>query len=457
MSMKKRFFPLFALLFIILSCSTNTPLTEDIEDIISNNERNYNNSERTNLNDSIKLYASKRALQFINIEWESLSPIPSRTSHNGYKAGIHKGLLYSSTKEIDKYIGYDVSLRTFLTALRNPHSLIYTEDINGGRSASSYNNKYNGINCGAYMGIVCNTFVDFILGMRVPYNTYEYQYLDKIGVFEKPQNQTFENLKELDIIWEPGHANLILDIEKDDDGNNKEITWIESTSPYPTTHKYNSTDFYSRFNRNNGIIYRKRDFVFQIKPQMYDIHNLTYNNDICTFAGDYACFSEDDKIFINYKKNEYNKIDIYKNDSIFFTERLSENNNDYLYNLTPLKLRYGTYKASLSSMSDHSDYTHFEILQTDISYNKKDNISIITFRSNNSEPIYLEFCYKNGVTRGIYEFTDEEKEKGYVEIDANKLLQDQCGIDRFTEETFVKVFFEGEYGRAKRTLKTDLY
>ena len=130
--MKKKIFFLFSFSIIFLSCSSSHPLTEDIEEIISKSENTPSEIDSTNSNSDKNntefsnldiLNAYKRAHQFMDINWNALSPIPTRENHTGYSEGLHQGMPYSSVKEFNKFIGYDVSIKTFMTALHNPYSL----------------------------------------------------------------------------------------------------------------------------------------------------------------------------------------------------------------------------------------------------------------------------------------------------------------------------------------------
>ena len=77
-------------------------------------------------------------------------------SANGrrYSAGKrYEGMVYSSTKEINTYVGEDISFHTFMTAVNNPKSKLYTEKLN--------ESPYHGVNCRAYYGTVCSGLVSY--------------------------------------------------------------------------------------------------------------------------------------------------------------------------------------------------------------------------------------------------------------------------------------------------------
>lgn len=67
----------------------------------------------------------KRAQQITNIRWEAKSDVPRKTGHFA-AGGTYTGIPYSSVKEMDKFVGFDVSFHTFMTAVNNPRSVLYT-------------------------------------------------------------------------------------------------------------------------------------------------------------------------------------------------------------------------------------------------------------------------------------------------------------------------------------------
>lgn len=461
--MKQKF--LFLLLFSIafISCASN-PLKEDIDEIIADAEEKGNNtsnddsssSETKNVEfSSIEiLNAYKRAHQFLDIRWQALSPIPKRNSHTGYGKGTHKGFPYSSVKEYNKYIGFDVSIKTFMTALHNKYSLLYTEDVLKNRSTSAYGIKYQGTNCGAYMGTTCSSFVAYVLGLKVPYASGEYTYLMNNDIFEKIEDQSFNGIKIMDVIWEPGHANIITNIIRNSSNEIVSVIWSESDSPYVKSTDMTKEQFTNRLTKKGGIIYRYKKWGEQAeyKPSefvsvMGESASYQYNDDICTFAGDYACFREGDLIVINYEKRNFSAMEIMKNDEIIATLDLPADESNHSINLQDLNLGYGQYKARLAGGNGYSDYTYFEVLQADVSYNIEGDNQRINFNSANGTPLYLEFANREGSSLIKYSFTTTDIANKYAIINAKELLYAFCGKSSYGSNVYLKVFFQGKNGR----------
>ena len=406
-------------------------------------------------NDIYKSDIYKRAHQFLDIKWTALKPIASTSSTTGISAGEHVGLPYTSCMEVDKMIGFDVSLRTFMTAVNNPYSLIYTEDLN--RNISGYGFTYHNTGrgtIGGYMGIVCNIFGLNAISYPIPYDTGNFKYLMKRGLFKKISEQNADNLEMGDIIIEPGHCNVIINI-REVSNSNKTIYWGESVMDFPVVNEYTIDDANNRLKSNNGIIYRvncaykqyyeKSPFVAVGDETFTPDYN--YNNDICTFAGDYAAFRKGQKIVINYNLKvvkDYTSIEIYKDDDLQGTYNIEKDSNNF--DLTDLFLEEGYYKARLTNGVSYSDYTYFQIIDTDVSYSLDgDNITVL-FNSNIGYPIFVRLCKIDGGPICIIDLTEDNIRAGNISFDYKKYGSSQ-GYELIEGGTYLKVYFEAEYGR----------
>lgn len=465
---------------ISLSCSTeHTDQIGDIEKIIKEISESDTTSQKSEEEGSSLPYnpldgyekhileAYKRAQQFTDIIWESQGNIPSVNS-GSYNAGVHKGMLYSLANEYNKYIGFDVSIKTFMTAVHNKHSLLYTENISDKNSKSSYGIKYQGNRyyCAPYMGTVCSFFVSYVLGQKIPYHVYEYGAMEKMGVIEKIEDQAINGVQVMDIILESGHVSIITNINRSSSGEVVSLTWSESEIPYMKSTVMYPLEFKGRLEKRGGTIYRFKDWDNSLAYQPSEfvasygeqISDYQYNDDICTFAGDCACFREGDIIVINYRKGPYNEMELYKDNQLIETIPLSADAADFEINLTDRNLAYGTYKARLTNGKSHSDYTYFEILQADVTFENYDSHQKISFHSENGTPIYIQFCSRTGTSFGKYALNNDDLLNGYALVDAKSILGLFRNKTDFTSNVYVKVFFQGRYGRVtNHFLKTNLH
>lgn len=398
----------------------------------------------------------KRAHQLSDISWNALHPVASTSSTTGISEGPHLGLPYTSCMEVDKMVGYDVSIRTFMTCANNPYSLLYTEDLN--RNISGYGFTYHNTGretIGGYMGITCNIFGLGTLAYPIPYDTGNWKYLMKKGIFKKLYQQDSKNFEIGDIIIEPGHCSVIVDIEKDLSGNITTIYWGEATTDFPIIHSYSIGEANSRLSSNKGIIYRTNIYknIYYEKSPFISVadeipnSDFIYNDDICTFAGDYAAFRKGQKIFLNYNLKEvkdFTHIELSKEDEVINTLEISS--SDHRYDLTSLNLDEGYYKARLKKDDYYSDYTYFQIIDTNVSYELSDNIIKVSFSSNTGEPLFVRLCKVDGGPICIVELTEEDKRNGSISFNIEEYGNNQ-GYSLQNGGTYLKVYFEAEYGR----------
>ena len=171
---------------------------------------------------------------------------------------------------------------------------------------------------------------------------------------------------------------------------------------------------------------------------------------------------------LNYNLKEdksWESVELYKNDELMGTYRLSEDAGTYdrgpenypaekaevlpshSFDLSFLNLTKGKYKARLvDSSNNYSDYTNFEILDTSVSYINNNNITHVIFNSVQGSPLFVRFHKQDGGPKAIYEFTSKDIENGYCDIDVSELIKQQHN-NYAAGKTYMKVYFEGEYGR----------
>ena len=138
------------LTLLFLSCSSK-------EDVFPNIIEKNSADKLSSLLEIGSLNAVKKARQMTDISFTPLKPIEA--NHRTYKSGKkYTGLIYSSVKEIGTYVGPNITFHTFMTAIHNPRSKIYTEKIN--------ELPYHGTNCKAYYGTVCSGLVSYALGIQ---------------------------------------------------------------------------------------------------------------------------------------------------------------------------------------------------------------------------------------------------------------------------------------------------
>ena len=190
--------------------------------------------------------AYKKAKQLLNIPWTALAAIPTDGSATGCAAGQHTGMLYSEALQFEKYVGYGCSLRTFMTAVHNPYSVMYTEDTKGtsARKKSAYGFDYlNTVLNGAFYGTVCTAFTCWAIGSPLIWQSYDHAWAAKQGLFVEVADNSATGVRLMDVLWKDGHCRIITDIVRGSDGMPTAIYVSESWQNFPRTLTYTAAQF----------------------------------------------------------------------------------------------------------------------------------------------------------------------------------------------------------------------
>ncbi|MBO4872620.1 MAG: hypothetical protein J5496_04305 [Lachnospiraceae bacterium] len=154
-----------------------------------------------------------------------------------------KGVLYSSVRRLETYVGFNVTPETFLSALSNPDSVAYNDTITG--TGQNVHNHY---------GIVCSCFVSYAVDL--PYRTKCSRWPSIPGIHEVDSTR-LENLQLADIVLNvKTHIALITGIERDVEGKVHYITVSESTMPYVRVTRFSAEEFRGYWLNNGYVIYR---------------------------------------------------------------------------------------------------------------------------------------------------------------------------------------------------------
>lgn len=404
---------------------------------------NYNSH-----NDSIMPNTIRgRAILMSNVVWIPKSDVPNNLGYFGKGENV-VGLPYSSVKELQKFIGLDVSIYTFLTAVNNPYSLLYTEDVAKGKPCY-LGGVYNGKNSHAFYGTVCSSFTAFCYGENNNYTSFNYRNGDVPNYFLK-SDQSIDGISAGDLFWCPGHVALITDVEKDSLGYTNRIELFESAGDKVYSRMYTPSSFSRRLSGNGNI--KKKGYLYRNKLveasatidgdclKNNDIQMLLEslpieNKDICTWFGDKPCIGEWDKLMINFNKKDNDRIIIYKNDEIIDTLDISEIKHSLEYKFAGV----GTYKAQLASDTLMSpDYTCFEVIDTTTKLRNIGEGLLEVIFADNSEPEIIYWVNKSG-EQHTFPITvpNSAKKKG-------KMIIKSCD----KKDAILRVIYRGRYGRA---------
>lgn len=316
-----------------------------------------------------------RAKQLANLRWTPICPFPAtlkppknfipqwndRENVNLYLPAWRPqtGANYSASRYDEKYIGTNVSIHTFMTALSNPHSVLYTRSLHGKHFLSS-----------AFYGTVCSQFVSYILNMPFHIDCQQWPHLDGIS---KVNTEVLENLKLCDIINEKSsHIAIITGINRDGNGNVVDITVTESTPPTIITQVFSPKEFREYWINNNYEIlrYHKTDKItYTPNPWVHLEGDPEFSKPIPTPAlmpdyGDKANYSLGENVTISVFDSEFTSLEV-----IYGKEKTRYDIINGKVVLTPLRIGY--YEIIALSEGKKSDAVCFCVTEASVTTDKK--------------------------------------------------------------------------------------
>ena len=368
----------------------------------------------------------KRAEQIARIKWTPLLNVP-RNSGFFDADKTCSGIPYSSAKEFDKMVGIEVSFVTFMTAVHNPRSVLYTENI--GKS------PYNGKNCATYYGTVCSCAIDYAFDLGAPFWTAMLPYMD---CFTNMGAVSYDKLMPCDIVWSPSHVVMVYSVNTAADGK-QSVTIFESGGPTTNIYTLSRKNFENKWVAYDNVILRCNDFdnvpAFSSLPfagiDGNDTDKYHYNEALCPDRGDFAAYRCGDSVKLNILDDSYQTISLLKDGELFNYRLISSEDEEFK------DLPAGRYKAYLSSQGgSDSDSVEFDVVDTQVEAQASAGGFDIRFSSRNARPEYVLLCGLNGTRKYIRKFTPEEIASGYANVKYS-------GIG----DVYCKVFFATSFGK----------
>ncbi len=371
----------------------------------------------------------ERAERISGIKWMPKGRIP-KTGGGYLTEKNHSGIPYSSVKELDKFVGQEVSFQTFMSALNNPRSVLYTEHVNAP--------PYKGVNCASYYGTVCSMAVNYALGLSRPYESNMYFTLPFIKYLAV---QDLNAATPGDILWKKGHVVLITDVLEGDGRKDKEISVLESNASGTSISQYSLTDLQKRWENENWILFRDialNNAVDEIDPFLWDDSSLNYaNEDLCLSRGNWVSYREGEDVTLNVLSPFYETVELIKDGSLIESRSYS-GYPDIVFS----GLSAGDYQINLSGAKGVSKAIAFEVLHTQVSAQEINKWLKVSFNSSNAVPEYVVLCDEIGARSFISDLTAADISRGYLIIKCEKSLK---GL-------YAKVFFKGKYGRVSNAI-----
>lgn len=166
----------------------------------------------------------------------------------------YTGVPYSSVKDVGRYIGFDIFLKTFLAAVENPQSVLYTENLYG---------KVSNGEC--YYGTVCSSYTSYALQCGIWYVSKQHGPRFRAGV-EIVEPQSAQAARPGDVIFTPpasqnggSHVELVTEVVRNDKGEVTHVR-IEESRPQTTSNTLRSAKaFDAHLGSRNRELYRITD------------------------------------------------------------------------------------------------------------------------------------------------------------------------------------------------------
>lgn len=407
---KSRFWFCFALLFIFLGCEKLEVLSQDITDI----EVTSGTYEASSITSADVL---ERAWQMANVTWTPVNPVPKRGGGYYSSGNSVSGVPYSSVKEINTYLFQDVSYHTFMTAVHNPNSVLYTEDIS--------QTPYHGLNCAPYYGGVCSSTVMYALGVNIPY--YANQIKEQPFMHQLEQ-QEVDSLRVCDVIWKPGHVQMVFDVEHRADTLYR-ITMFETSGNSAHITSYSAKGFKNLWTTYEYVAYRRENIIYTPKPDDFEgFAPIDYNDDLCPSKGDRAVYRTDDTITVNIFNSGYQEIVLQRGGREVMVDTYDGGTFQYT------DLEPGIYECYLQGGGAKSQAVSFEVIRTDVQVETANNGNLLIRFSSDATADYAAVCDIHGSSQ-YYPISEEDRFRGRIVVPAP-----------VQSERYCKVVFRGEYG-----------
>ena len=378
--------------------------------------------------------AVKKAYQLTDITFTPLLSI-------AYNVGTYlpdttyKGMIYSSVKETGTYVGSNVSFHTFMTAIHNPRSRIYTDRVD--------ESPYHGKNCRSYYGTVCSDLVSYALGVN--YGSYDFVASDEM---EELDYSNVDGFHIADVLWRSGHVAFITDIVRN---QNDSVVSIEVSEALQNGCKKRSVTrsvYESRIAPSFQKVFRykhlDKNVGYEPVAEFVPVFDETgvkfeYNDGLCADKGDRSCYFVGEDVVLNIL-SPGDTLELYKN-GMFMSSICIESEDIRLTDLD-----YGLYQARVIQSDRYSDYTSWIMVDCAIEPSKDE--MLISFSSENSRPVSISFCDQTGSRKYPYtdilsrNFTEEEVTLGSIWIPHDKVKSDK---------QYFKITFETEFGKISTT------
>ena len=355
------------------------------------------------------------------------------------------GIVYSSTRAEDLLVPNNVSLWTFMSALKNPNSYPYTIDITQEPYCIQGSAK-------PYYGQVCTSLVQHALGIKYNFQIHQMTVWDG---FDKVMPQDIDKIRLADILTtEKGHTRLITGIHREN-GSVKEIEITEGLSPCVKKKVHPVEEVVESLKEEGYVFYRYRyinDTNHVPSPFVCVGEEVPDGNDVLDGfvviprRGDRANWRKDENVVLDVvERGGYQYYKLTKDEKVIAQQPIPDNNVIDL-GVQP----YGTYELCLSNGDEESRATSWIVADYSIFAQaiggRKAKVS---FSTKNTMPLWVTWrrpaklnAVNNNMPLWTTVITEEDRSNGFVITELNSYIANKSGLGEWD----IKVAFETDYG-----------
>ncbi len=356
------------------------------------------------------LNALKRAHQLRDLKWTPIAKMPMTVRYARDGAPVSEwvkgkwpvwkpqhGIPYSSVRIPEKFVGWNVSIETYMTALKNPKSVLYTRDLTGcGERQSSW------------YGSVCSAYVSYVYNLR-----------GRTVCGRWPKRPDMEFIEDgcaakahlLYGLLSKSHVMVITDVVRDENDQVVEIEVSEETLPQIIATRYTPEEFdhcvtpkYRMFKylNINQVTYTPSPFVHvEGDPEL---PAPFINPVLLPDYGDKANYRLGEIVELNVMQDGWDKLVVEHEDGkITFCSELSGKG---VVAVKPA--RPGFYSAWCEKDGEKSPAVRFCMTDLHIELEKTDAGYLVKLPTDVSPKIVYAYRLSDMGTTGCYELSDEQ-------------------------------------------------
>ena len=346
-----------------------------------------------------------RSKQLTDFKWTPIRDVPTYLNAVGntvLPAGVEvTGIPYSSTESIDKFITENVSFESFLTAVANPDSLVYSV----GHAA---------YNCCNY-GIVCNGLARYALGIKRRVSTKCWESIPGMRYVSKHGEYSADDIELCDVLYAcwggRNHVALITDLLRDESGKIVEIEVSEAVRPSCRRKSYTLDEYFEKYKLFALMRY---DYLESVPPFDLEIDGVLHSGldkkapKICVNGGNKSNYLVGNETIISVFGDDNDVVEIICNGKVVEEIKVGAKA------VIPRKFDRGYYEARLKNANES---VFFCVNKAKIDYSVDGDILSISADpcDPKSEILYFDFRVAGFGCASLAkneELTDEERQSG---------------------------------------------